>query len=267
MSAVVETHPPSPSASKDILARERDYYDQFYSGFGREFLARPAIRSLRAHMLERLRRLTGVGPSSRLLSLGCGIGDAEILLAPHVAEVVGLDLSAIAIEEARRAAAEAGVKNLRFLQGSPDSLPFPPGSFDLVFALAVLHHLPPETLSSFSRQVFALLSPRGKFYSLDPNRRRLAGWLGQLFVPHLMKRFQSPDERELDPAETADLFRGAGFHCQYGFYDFLSSPLAALLPGWRAGYRLARRLDDLLIHVPLLRQLGNTFEILAVKSA
>ena len=44
-------------------------------------------------------------------------------------------------------------------------------------------------------------------------------------------------------------------------YDFGSSPLAGLLPGWRADYRAARLADDLFLKAPALRRLGSNFEI------
>jgi len=56
---------------------------------------------------------------------------------------------------------------------------------------------------------------------------------------------------------------GAGFEARVGRYDFVSSPLAGLFPGWRAGYRAARVLDDLLVRTPLVERLGSNFEIMA----
>ena len=88
------------------------------------------------------------------------------------------------------------------------------------------------------------------FYSLDPSRHRLSGVVGRLLIPKLMKRYQTEDERELDPEATADLFRAAGWETQVAMYDFGSSPLAGLFPGWGAGYRLARKLDDVVLRVP-----------------
>jgi hypothetical protein len=46
-------------------------------------------------------------------------------------------------------------------------------------------------------------------------------------------------------------------------YDFGSSPLAGLLPGWRAGYRAARVVDDWLLRVAALRRRGSNFEVIA----
>jgi hypothetical protein len=80
-----------------------------------------------------------------------------------------------------------------------------------------------------------------------------------------MRKYQSPDERELDASSTARLFAHAGLDTRIDFYDFVSSPLAGLLPGWEMGYRAARRVDDMIVRVPLLRRLGSNFEVIAHK--
>jgi hypothetical protein len=81
-----------------------------------------------------------------------------------------------------------------------------------------------------------------------------------------MRRYQSPDEQQLDPKRTAELFARAEFDCKTDFYDFISSPLAGLFPGWKFGYRASRVADDVILRVPLLRRLGSNFEIIARKS-
>ena len=136
----------------------------------------------------------------------------------------------------------------------------------MILALFFLHHLPDELLAQVPAAVARLLAPGGSFYSLDPNRYRLSGAVGKIVVPSLMKRYQTEDERELDPGATAALFRGTGFEAKADYYDFLSSPMAGLFPGWRLGYQATRAVDELLRRVPLLRGLGSNFEIIAHKS-
>lgn len=79
----------------------------------------------------------------------------------------------------------------------------------------------------------------------------------------MMKRYQTPDERELHPEATCRLFQDAGFGARTEIYDFGSSPLAGLFPGWGWGYGLARELDDWLLRFPSLRRRGSNFEIVA----
>jgi SAM-dependent methyltransferase len=240
------------------LDRELAYHEKLYSGFAQQHFAKPAVRAMRAHLVQRILSLTGAGKSSRVLSLGCGIGDTELLLAPHVGEVVGIDLSPSAIRQARADAERLGIANARFEQGTWAS-----GEYDVVIAIFFLHHLPDAELAAVPGQVREMLAGGGRFYSLDPSRHRLSGVVGRLLIPALMKRYQTEDERELDPASTGELFRSAGFTTEVSVYDFGSSPLAGLFPSWAGGYRLARRVDDLLLRRAAFRHRGSNFEITA----
>ena len=245
-------------AERDVLRRELEYHEKLYSGFAQSHFAKPAVRALREHMVGRILSVSGAGGGARVVSLGCGIGDTELLLAPRVAEVVGVDLSPAAIRQARADALRLAIGNARFEEGSAAE-----GRFEVVMAIFFLHHLPDAALAELPRRVRAMLAPGGVFYSLDPSRRRLSGAVGRRLVPRLMKKYQTPDERELDPQATAALFRDAGFETRVEMYDFGSSPLAGLLPGWRAGYRAARRVDDWLLRFGPVRRRGSNFEIIA----
>lgn len=250
----------STKRDRAILERELRYHEKLYSGFAQKHFARPAVRALRAHMVRRILPLLPDAPRARVLSLGCGIGDTELLLAPHVRELRGVDLSPAAVRQARADAAAAGVTNAEFVEGSLDSLE---GEFDLVFGVFFLHHLPDAMLEAAPGRIARLLAPGGIVYALDPNRYRLSGAIGSLLIPKLMRKYQSDDERELDPAWTAALFRRAGYECRIGYYDFASSPLAGLFPGWRAGYAAARAADDAITRIPGLQRLGSNFELVA----
>lgn len=242
----------------EVFARELAYHEKLYSGFAQAHFARPAVRALRAHMTRRILEAAGLGRNSRVLSLGCGIGDTELLLAPHVREIVGVDLSPAAIRQARADAQQMGIENARFEEGSDAA-----GSFDGVMAIFFLHHLPDSELEALPWKLERMLAPRGVFYSLDPSRARLSGAIGRKIIPGLMKRYQTPDERELDGEVVASTFRRLGFDARVGIYDFGSSPLAGLFPGWRTGYHMARRADDWLLRIPTLRRRGSNFEIIA----
>src|SRR5499425_656668 len=79
----------------------------------------------------------------RLLDIGCGPGSITRGLAERLApgEVVGLDASADVLAIARDDGAASRLTNLRYQQGSAYALPFPDGSFDVVFAHQLLQHL------------------------------------------------------------------------------------------------------------------------------
>jgi ubiquinone/menaquinone biosynthesis C-methylase UbiE len=226
--------------------------------------AQPGVVLFRRYLARKILEATGSGAQSRVLSIGCGIGDTELLLAPHVAHVTGVDLSPAAIAEARRAASARSVTNVRFVAGPWQTAALGEEPFDAVVAIFFLHHLPDKDLAEFPIQLRPLLRPGGVFYALDPSARRLSGFLGQLLVPKLMAKFQTEDERQLLPHSTAAPFRAAGFATTTTrWFDFTSTPLAGLFPSWGAGYRLARGLDEALTRVPLLRELSSNFELIA----
>jgi len=249
-----------PDSENDILTRELAYHEKLYSGFAQTHFARPAVVALRQNMVQRILTLTGASKTSRVLSIGCGIGDTELLLAPHVAELTGVDLSPSAIRQANADAQRLGIQNAHFLEGTAGVVN---GPFDMVFAIFLLHHLSDHALSEFASHIASILTPGGIFYSLDPSRHRASGAVGRLLIPSLMKKYQSEDERELDPEETRRLFGKEWREVRTDAYDFGSSPMAGLFPGWRGGYQLSRQIDDALLRLSFFRRYGSNFEVIA----
>lgn len=242
--------------------QELEHHEQLYAGEAQALFAKPAVRAFRRHLVKRLVRLLRLTPASRVLSIGCGIGDTELVLAPHVAAVTGIDLSPAGIAQARADALAAGIRNARFIVGSVPGTELP-GEFDAIIAIFFLHHLSQEELTAMPGIMKTLLRSGGRCYGLDPSRYRLSGAIGKIVVPWLMRKYQTEGEQPLDRRKLEAVFSRGGFDCQTGLYDFLSTPLAGLLPGWETGYRAARVLDDGLVRCPGVRELGSNVEIVA----
>ena len=100
---------------------------------------RLALQEARASDLaDRVRKLLGpFAGTEAVLDAGCGTGALAFALAPHVAEVVGVDTREDYLEAGRAAAPE----NVRFLEGDVTALPFGYASFDLACCHRVLHHV------------------------------------------------------------------------------------------------------------------------------
>jgi ubiquinone/menaquinone biosynthesis C-methylase UbiE len=100
---------------------------------------RLALQEQRSADLElRLRRLLGPFTGTEaVLDAGCGTGSVAFALAPHVAEVVGIDIRADYLEAGRTAAPA----NVRFEEGDVMKIPFGYAEFDLVCCHRVLHHV------------------------------------------------------------------------------------------------------------------------------
>jgi ubiquinone/menaquinone biosynthesis C-methylase UbiE len=78
----------------------------------------------------------GPAPGERVIDVGCGWGDTTIELARRVGpggEVLGVDVVEDFLAEGRRAAAAAGLGNVRFLCADAQTEPLEPG-WDLIFA-------------------------------------------------------------------------------------------------------------------------------------
>jgi SAM-dependent methyltransferase len=105
--------------------------------------------------------LSYLRPGLAVLDCGCGPGSLTVELAERVAPglVVGIDIGALAIEEARALARDRQVGNVRFEEASVYELPFPAASFDAVFSHAVMNHLrePARALQEMRR----VLKPGG----------------------------------------------------------------------------------------------------------
>lgn len=244
-------------------SQELSFHEELYSGFAQQHFAKAAVVAFRRHLVRRILSATGIRENSMVLSLGCGIGDTELLLARHVGKIHGIDLSPRAVAQARQDAATQGIANASFEEGSWTAFDARGERFDAVIAVFFLHHLASEEMEVIPSLIRRWIKPGGRFYSLDPSRRRLSGAVGQLLFPSLMKRHQTPGERPLLPAEAAERLRRAGLSVETRWYDFVSTPLAGLLPSWRFGYRAARALDEVLIRTPLLRSVSSNFELIA----
>ena len=68
----------------------------------------------------------------RVLDLGCGDGRLAFGVAPFATSVDGIDPDAEAIAAAKREARKAGVRNVRFIAGAAQHLPYPDAAFDVV---------------------------------------------------------------------------------------------------------------------------------------
>jgi len=77
----------------------------------------------------------------RVLDIGCGAGQYSVLLAKHGAIVIGIDLSPVGIEHAKRMAEANGVaENCTFSVTEFSNSNFPDEHFDIIYMHEVYHH-------------------------------------------------------------------------------------------------------------------------------
>jgi 2-polyprenyl-3-methyl-5-hydroxy-6-metoxy-1,4-benzoquinol methylase len=112
-------------------------------------------------VLATIRRHLDPGFAPRtVLDFGCGVGRLLIPFARVVDEVVGLDVSASMLQEARRNCDERGLRNVRLLD-SNDSLSILTESFDLIHSCIAFQHIPAERGRTIFSNLLEHLRPGG----------------------------------------------------------------------------------------------------------
>ena len=98
------------------------------------------------------------GPSDDLvaLDLGCGIGVYHDGLLGCFKELHATDISANSIQRAKEA--NPWVK---YLHHGAQLLPYQDETFDVVFAICVMHHVPPNDWGMFTQEIYRTLKPGG----------------------------------------------------------------------------------------------------------
>ncbi|MDQ6811741.1 MAG: methyltransferase domain-containing protein [Actinomycetota bacterium] len=95
-------------------------YARHRAGFPPELLTRLAVQGI-------------ARPGARVVDLGTGTGSLARLFAQHGCEVIGVDIAASLLEQAKRLDREAGVQ-IEYIQASAEATGLPEGSFDVVSA-------------------------------------------------------------------------------------------------------------------------------------
>src|SRR5262249_19145456 len=173
---------------------------------GYERMVVPAVFERYARDL--VERARPIGPSDRILDLGCGTGIIARVLRERVggaASIVGLDASAPMLAKARAIAPE-----IEWREGNAAALPFPNESFDLVLSQEMLQFVPDAVAAL--REVARVLTPGGRVLATTWRPRSEQPFhdaLGHIAERHLGK---SNDRRwSLDGAALRDAFIAAGF--------------------------------------------------------
>lgn len=244
---------------------EREFHDKLHESSAALIQETALFRRVHDRSARDFLNRTGIGRSHRVLSLGCGDGSIERRLAPFVGEIVGVDVSPVAIAHAVEKAAKAGLTNLTFVASDAGLMNLNEfGTFECVAAFAFLHHLDDAMIATVLAEARKVLRPGGYFYSSDPSRRRLIRLLAGL-VRSAYDRYHSPDERELAPEHLVAVAADAGFPTPKVTYtDYFLGPLAWLAPGtprWLAAPLAA--LDSLALSVPVARRYASSFSLVA----
>ena len=249
---------------------ELHFHDNFYASEAEPILGSPLFKQLRKRIIDDFSKRAILDARTEIVSLGCGSGEYEELLARQVGKITGYDISPVAVERAKKRCKQQSLGNAYFevVDLTQTASDWPTNKVDAICAFGLLHHFEDDFVLALLRSARDLLKPQGVFYSIDPSARRLVNWFSPLFTSQINK-FHTSNERQLIPEKLAQIFLNAGFvEASIAYCEFFLGPAAWLMP--RCPARLVPILnmgDKLLVHTPGLRRYSSGFAILARNDA
>jgi ubiquinone/menaquinone biosynthesis C-methylase UbiE len=141
-----------------------------------------------------------LGPGDVFMELGGGDCRVALLVAPHVAKSIVVDVSD-ALEPETKAA------NFEFVKTYGVSIPLPSESVSFIYSNQLMEHLHPEDAAEQLREVRRVLKPGGRYLCRTPSR--ISG-------PHDVSMFfsevaQGMHLKEYSYKELHAILKGAGF--------------------------------------------------------
>lgn len=187
------------------------------------YLAPPADT---CYPLEYSYRLLGDVRGKKVLDLGCGSGENAPMLAHLGANVYSMDISEQLLNLAkRRLVVNGNPANVNLIVASAYDIPLPDESVDVVFGMAILHHL---ELPLAAREVWRVLRKNGRAIFQEPVRNSKFLRFARRLIP-----YRSPDtssfERPLTDKELADFAKGFSSYTTKAF-SLIHVSLTWILP-------------------------------------
>jgi len=188
------------------VAEEFDQYAVSYDGVVNEALGFTRLKvdafveAKAEHILRSLQGHFGRSQELAVLDLGCGIGNYHDYFRGRFRRLVGADVSQSCVDQARRLRPD-----VEYIAYDGVTLPLEAGSFDMVYAICVLHHVPRATWSGFISEMRRMLRPGGLALIYEHNP----------YNPLTMKVVNScpfdADAVLVKPAIARTLLKDAGF--------------------------------------------------------
>jgi SAM-dependent methyltransferase len=187
---------------------------RYWEGRWRNLDARPKWLEGGPRAQVRAARESGwLPPSASIVDVGCGVGRTTAWLASLGHRVLGIDVAAAAIEQARQE--HHGVPGLTFQRADVTRPIKSAGPHDVVLDLGCFHQLPPKTHEGYaanirrlsvagSRCLYLVRIRDGEHdHSLDAIARNLQTILGPEFTLQLV------EYTEMQASHTAEILPGA----------------------------------------------------------
>jgi len=167
----------APGQFDDKYVEREKEFEQHFSNMKFYSITRASFAHRDALLFEGIKEAVA-------LDYCCGNGEVAIEMAKKGAsKVVGIDISSVAIENARALAKEAGVDRIcEFSVMDAERTEFVDGTFDVIHEYGALHHL---DLTAAFTELSRILKPEGKLVCTEALRHNLLIHWYRKRTPHL----------------------------------------------------------------------------------
>ncbi len=131
-----------------------------FAGQGHDFFIRVKADELIASCTRQLGSLAG----RSVLDVGCGVGLMSGYVGKHFGDLRGIDIAPGVVDKAAERVPEG-----KFELYDGRRIPFNDETFDVVFTVCVLHHVPPAQWGSLVAEMARVLKPGGLLYIFEHN--------------------------------------------------------------------------------------------------
>ena len=116
---------------------------------------------------HKLIELAEIKPSDRIIDVGCGSGKMVEAISKRLGingEIIGLEPSKYLIENCKKNNLN---RNVKFVQGIMEEIPYPNKSFDIVLSSLAIHHVPRKAKQKAFKEFNRILKENGRLLILD----------------------------------------------------------------------------------------------------
>lgn len=184
----------------------------------------------------------------------CGNGEVAIEMAKHGAtHVIGIDISSVAIANAKALAKDVGVDHIcEFAVMDAEHTEFADSTFDIIHEYGALHHL--ELLAAY-KELARILKPTGKLVCTEALRHNpMIHWYRRR-TPHLRTEWEV--EHILGFPEIK---KGKAFFSSLNFRTFHLVALAAVpfrtSSVFHPLFKILNSIDMVLLRIPFIRKMA-----------
>ena len=188
------------------------------------------------------------------LDYACGEGLMAIKAAKNGAKIsLGLDISNVSIQNARKHAFEKNIKNVEFFQADAEDTKLPDNSIDTIICSGMLHHL---DLSFAFPELRRILKPGGKILALEALDYNPLIKIYRIMTPDMRTEWEKAHILSLKDVDFASRFFKINSIKYWHITAYIGVKLKILKP-------LLCKIDPFLERVPFLQRMGwmFTFEL------